>query len=183
MTRKACAIFFLNFLPSLLRGAVCQTCQLWTLDVTWMFNKTTWSFADTLVIVIRVSSPMAFSFLPLVCFSGCYVTGQLAFRGTWFLGASHYQPNHTQREGIAQRDRLRGQWQPFLSTQPHVLCQEVIQLAASTPSFLSKPTRRQRLWSRGALVHRAEFSIYGFFYPSHQTQEWLVAVMPIWQNK
>lgn len=145
-----------------------------------MFNRTTWSFTDTLV--IRVSSPMAFSFLPLLCFSGCYVTakwGQLAFRGTWFLGASHYQPNHTQREGIAQRDRLRGQRQPFLSAQSHILCQEVIQLAASTPSFLSKPTQRQRLWSSGALAHRAEFSIYGFFHPSHQTQEWLVAVMPI----
>lgn len=107
-----------------------------------MFNKMTWEWSFTDTLVIRFSSPMAFSFLPLVCFSGCYVTakwGQLACQGTRFLGASHYQPNHTQ-----QRDRR----QPFLSTQPHVLCQEVIQLTASTSSFLSKPTLRQRLWSR-----------------------------------
>lgn len=97
----------------------------------------------------RSQTHSSFSFL-LPWLSGCCVTakwGQLACR-TRFLGASHYQPNHTQREGIAQRDRLRWQWQPFLSTQPHVLCQEVIQLAASTSSFLSKPTLRQRLWSR-----------------------------------
>lgn len=126
-----------------------------------------WSFTDTLI--IWVSSPAAFSFLPLVCFSGCHVTanwGELACWGTGFLGASHYQPNHTQREGTVQRDRLRWQRQPFLSTQPHELCQAVIQLAASTSSFLSKPTPRQSLWSSGTGVHRAEFSIYGFFYPA-----------------
>lgn len=100
--------------------------------------------------------------------------------GTGFLRASHYQPKHTQREGTAQRDRLRWQRQPFLSTQPHVLCQAVIQLAAST--FLSKPTRDKGCGAV-AQAYTGRFSIYGFFYPAPQTQEWLVAVTPIWQNK
>lgn len=138
-----------------------------------MFNKTTWLFTDT-----RHSGFFPHGFLiPTSCLlfwvlcdskvgtvslPGCMVPRSLTLST---------QPHTT--EGIAQRDRLRGQRQPFLSTQPHVLCQEVIQLAASTPSFRSKPTLRQRLWSSGALVHRAELSIYGFFYPSHQTQELL----------
>lgn len=139
-----------------------------------------WSFTDTLI--IWFSFPAAFSFLPLVCFSGCHVTakwGELACRGTGFLGASHYQPNHTMGRNSPERqaDKVTATAiSEYTATRTvsssNSTCCQHIQLPFQTHT-------RQRLWSSGTGVHRAEFSIYGFFYPAQQTHEWLVSVTPI----